>query len=282
MTSPLGHEACSELLRPYLEGALDAARAADVRAHLAACADCEAERRALAALLEDVGAPLTEEERGWLRSGVRAAITGPTGSPAPRARRRGGLETWLGRLAPALAAAAVVAVAAVALSNVGGIGDEGGGGATAGDAGGERQRGARVEAPGVAVELPAPRFETAGGTLSVDALRREGRRGRTFRAAAEALAAARVSDAQRRARLATLAQQAAEAGAAVRACGETVLAGSEAVPLTGALGEFEGERALALGFVSVERRDARYSFWVWRAGSCEVPLTSLEGDVPAG
>lgn len=103
----IDHEMCSELLRPYLAGQLDAPRERLVADHLAGCSDCGLELQAVRGLLSVTEAPLTELERAGLTRGVRIAL-----SPAAR-------ESWWDRIgrraAPALGAAALIVVVGVAI-----------------------------------------------------------------------------------------------------------------------------------------------------------------------
>jgi Putative zinc-finger len=108
----IDHDMCSELLRPYVAGQLDAPRERQVADHLAGCSDCSLELQAVRGLLSvtepsETMAPLSELERAGLTRGVRIAL-----SPAPRES----LWDRIGRrAAPALGAAALLVIVAVAI-----------------------------------------------------------------------------------------------------------------------------------------------------------------------
>lgn len=103
----INHEMCSELLRPYLAGELDAPQEQRVADHLGACPECSRELQVVRGLLSPTEAPLTEMERADLARAVRLAL-----APAQR-------ESWWDRLgrraAPAMGAAALLAIVAVAV-----------------------------------------------------------------------------------------------------------------------------------------------------------------------
>lgn len=94
----MDHQDCSELLAPFARGELDRARGLEVEEHLAGCAECSAELRAILALTSLPSAVPTPDERRALRTAIRPA------RPA-----------WRMRLAPALGAAATLVIVAIGI-----------------------------------------------------------------------------------------------------------------------------------------------------------------------
>lgn len=155
------HERCSELLREYLEGALEERAAASVAAHLESCDDCAAELAGLTALVAPV-AELTPGERDELRRAVRA---GARPEPAPgrviELPDRSTSTARGGRIAGALGAVAAVAALALGVAYL-----SGGAGTLRGD---DEAGGAGMEAAAPEVG-PRPVFDASGEEASVAAL----------------------------------------------------------------------------------------------------------------
>ena len=103
----LTHEECSIRLEAYVSDRLDQTARREIDAHLAGCPDCSLELVALRALQAVQVEPMTGPERERVSSAVRAALAAP--------ERRGFLERFGSRFAPALGAVALVVIAAVAL-----------------------------------------------------------------------------------------------------------------------------------------------------------------------
>jgi hypothetical protein len=265
----IDHATCSELLRPYLEGSLDAARADAVEHHLASCPSCEAEQRALGALLRAPDASLRPGERDRLRNAVLDA-TGVGTTPSTTAPRR-----WASRLAPAVGAAALLLVVAVGVRLVGGGAGGGAGGrdaATAGrssdlrstEAGGEQTTsGAGPARPG------APRFDSAERALTERDLVELGRTGFSARSAKIARS---PSD--------------AEATLGSRLVKELALAAPSAVApqvrrCARVASGRTGDRPVvpAYGADNLDGLLDRFQIWVWPRGSCDAPLIYQAGRI---
>lgn len=103
----LTHEECSDRLEAYASDRLDQSARREIDAHLADCADCSLELVAVRALRAVQVEPMTGPERERVANAVRAAV-----SVAPR---KGLVERFGSRFAPALGAVALVVIAAVAL-----------------------------------------------------------------------------------------------------------------------------------------------------------------------
>ena len=133
---------------------------------------------------------------------------------------------------------------------------------------------------------PPPYFEPQPRVLSEDALHRLGRKRDPFAAFRFGYALGDGTD--REALTNALAMASPEPGE-VRACANGVVdSDANALPAYGALGTFEGEYALVLGFVTTLRDSAalsRYDIWVWRFGDCSSavdrlnPITRLQGQI---
>ena len=113
MNPTMDHERCSELLRPFVDGALDRAAEAEVRAHLDSCEQCTIELEVVRRLIAPETS-LTEDESRNLRRQVLAAIDTPepqrvTEVVPLRARR------W--NLGQALGVAALLVVGVVFVAN---------------------------------------------------------------------------------------------------------------------------------------------------------------------
>jgi hypothetical protein len=290
MIPGLDHESVSSLLRAHVEGSLDDRVAAAVELHLVACRECEAERRALAALAR-ADEPMTDLERARLRAAVRDA----TGTSATRRRPR-----WGARVAATIAAAAllVVVVGAGALFlGSGGPADEGaavdapGGGGPAKqrfESAGKnalRSRGERVAAASSPPPSAArPRFATTATRADVTQLRRVGRAGPPFVTYKQTYRAADAGPLERR-YLELLGRDApADLRRQVGECGRRVLQ-SQDYPVVAAYGarvELEGRRTLVLGFAwapGEQGRLDRFQLWAWPKGQCDTPVSYQAGRI---
>jgi hypothetical protein len=288
----------TDLLRPLLMGELTEQQSAAVEDHLAACADCRSERRALEIMLSETPA-MDEVERARLRRGVAEALQAET-TPSPR--RKPGL---LPRFAPALGAAAtilLVAAGAVWVATYLGDGADEAALAPVEDApdeafdepagapfmGGQDAAPAQEEAGQLATqsgrlltstatgEGPQPVFRAEVGEFGPAALSRLGSSREPFTSFASYHAAAATSAAQRRF-VDMLAERAdATVRPQVRACAETVLSDppGAVLPAFGATGTFQEEPALVLGFVHAPAPGPldRFMLWVWPRGDCGMIL----------
>ena len=99
-------DAFANALSAYLEGELDGAQAAAVRAHATTCADCGALLADLEGIVAQAAALPTLTPSRDLWSGIESRIEAPVVPIAERAARRGGLRGFL--RSRALAAAALV------------------------------------------------------------------------------------------------------------------------------------------------------------------------------
>jgi anti-sigma-K factor RskA len=107
MTMP-GHEELRARIGPFLLGALTDAEAAEVRAHIATCAECAAEARTMQAVTDEIAWSVEPiDPPPAVRASVMAAVAAqqPRGSVAPR-----GVKAMRLR-APWLAAAAAIVLA---------------------------------------------------------------------------------------------------------------------------------------------------------------------------
>ena len=302
------HERFSELIGPYLRRELTVDDARELEEHLASCAVCRAEAEGARALLESTTG-LTAAERGSLHAAVTAAI----GRPEKQARVVPLRPRWAGaaKFMSAAAAVALIAVAGIWATNSGvmeGSDD------SAADGGG-----ANVEAPegGLderAMASPEPLFldqesadllsdadqQSGGGDAEVTSedasgnkfaqtpLARRGledyaERGSLFKAFALNYVAP-VPDRDARHALLRLADQApaAEFEDQVNECGGGFLARNpgSAISVAAVLGNFEGEEALVIGFVTTEAPSGdldRYTYEVWRINDCSSPITTFGG-----
>lgn len=304
MDDQMTHERCSELLAGYVRGDLPRDLAGEVRDHLAECADCRAEERALAAMAAPPSAaPMDDLERARLHRGLAqelfsgratADVVG-VASNAPR---------WAKWVAPAAAAAAVLA-GIVVVTNIGGGTDEDvaqlsaeaevDGGADGGDRTADAQapapEGAKAGAGGTSRSLGAaadqeslqfsaaavPRFDARAGTLTNEELSDIGRSGDLFRSFVNAYAPSDAPDVYEE-HIAQLARDAGDARVEVEECAATLPRDDTTIPVYGALGEYDGTDALVLGFVTSDPgSDAldRYVMWVWARGDCSQPIYTL-------
>lgn len=85
------HDALSELLPWYVTGQLDAVETARVGAHVAECAECQAEVALQKRLAAEVARLPLDVERGWAR--MRGQIEANDDAPAPGRPSR---SAWLG------------------------------------------------------------------------------------------------------------------------------------------------------------------------------------------
>ena len=109
----LTHEEVSAALSVYAQGGVDAARGAEIEAHLEGCPDCRQELQGVMALTmapsglpSELSEPMSELERASLHREVRSALVAPAPSRS---------ERWGRRFAPALGAAALLALIAVGI-----------------------------------------------------------------------------------------------------------------------------------------------------------------------
>ena len=106
-----GHVEIVSLLPWYVAGCLDEHERARVEAHLADCAECQAELKAerrIASLLEDIPAPEGDVEAGWRR--MQARLAAPRSPPPQAARAAAGWRRFW-RIEPAWASWALAAQA---------------------------------------------------------------------------------------------------------------------------------------------------------------------------
>ena len=103
------HQALRELLPWHVTGQLDAADQARVEAHLADCAECQADVRFQRRLEAEVARLPVDVEQGWSR--MRQQLEG--GVPSSRPTRRPAPVMWMGW---AVAASLVLAVGGAAMS----------------------------------------------------------------------------------------------------------------------------------------------------------------------
>jgi hypothetical protein len=309
MSSHLTHERCSELLAAYLAGELDHEQHRLVQDHLEHCAQCSAERAALAALRsDDEGGGLTAGERAVLRKGVLDAIREPDATSPLQDESDavvvplGGRGARAGKYLGIAAMLAILAVGSLFVLRGGGLGVSGGddgdaessfGGAEdSGEAGGgdedaPRTGGAEEES----FSLPRawnvrPQVQSDRGVISEGDLDRLGRRAAPAPAdsaltdESEELRNSLLSD---RAPEKSLARLGARAGAAlapdVAECGRTALAELERPGLAtyATTATIEGEDVVIIAFVTGDRTPDRYAVFAFPRGDCTTILTSTEG-----
>jgi Putative zinc-finger len=304
MRTPIDHAQCSELLADHVHGALDDDRRAAVDEHLSGCSDCSAERSALAALAGAEGAAMTAAERERLHSGVMAATHVQRAIVV--APRRG----FGARLYPALAAAATLvgliaggvylstegaddAPTEVALdeadqptprpqtedSDLQESAPEASGAAKVGNRSSQfdAAQGQTLEAASLSGV-----FVTDAGELTTKSLRRLGHREEPFQTFRSLL----VSDVPdvRPDLLSSVLDQTPDAYSNdVGSCAQQVFDADRTTVLTyGALGRYEKEDVLALGFVASPgdgRRLDQYQIWLWRQGDCSFPRQIFSGSI---
>jgi hypothetical protein len=308
MDEPMTHERCSELLRDYVRGELGRAVEDEVRTHLAQCADCSVEERALTALL-GAPEPMDDVERARLhRALAQELYTTPANADVAATGSAG--RPWQRWVVPALGSAAAVLVVVLVLAS-GGIsitgGDEdpesgmsapaqeradgGAADASGGGGGGTGRTGdramkldeAQIEAARAAPAGPRPEFDADAGSLTVADLSGIGRSSELFRSFSTSYAAGDIPALEEEF-LRVLEKSAGSAGAEVTECAGTLPQDGTLLPAFGALAEYEGEDALVLGFVTGDSGSSldRYLMWVWARGSCRQPIETLfeEIDTP--
>jgi len=267
----LTHERCSELLRPYVEGQLDAAGTADVAAHLESCPGCALEHAALLAMSRPVE-PLSEEE---LRS-LRAAVKESTRQVDEVGRAREGRRErrpWA-RLAPALGAAAVVVLLGIwVASGPFGVvtGSSGDAGSTAGGASSEQSTDEALR-PGKEGASADPVWLKTRPDLTPTELKRRGRLGLPFQRFANAYVAEDASSAREPLLDALVVKAPAELESQIRECAGIIFAGEDtALPAFGTRATLDGREALVLGFTWSDEGGAldRFMVWAWGAGACD-------------
>jgi hypothetical protein len=280
MTRQLDHEACSTLLKPYVEGALDEDSAEAVARHLGGCDRCRSEHDAVGALLALEVAALTTDERARLRNRVRAESARPADVvPLPTRSRARAL---LG------AAAAVLVLAAGGFYFGGATGGGGAGSAGGGALESPRQRFERARAPAgtdtggksTLSRGPAPRFDRVA-RLGDDSLKRLGSTAPPLTAFARAYRAADVPALKDR--LLTDLERAAPARAReqIRRCAGAVLDRYTALPAYAAVGRLGERRVLVTGFAWTDggTRLRRFQMWAWPRGSCASPVAYEAGRI---
>ncbi|HVL65393.1 MAG TPA: zf-HC2 domain-containing protein [Actinomycetota bacterium] len=309
----IDHERCSELLGPYAAGELPEEETAAVAAHLEACDDCRAELQAVVALLEPVGG-LGPGERDSLRRRVAAelGIGTPGGEVVALPGNRRG---WGPRLAGGLAAAASVVAIVGGIILVGGNGtdDEAGSdgaaieapfGATTGprplfDSGtadavtAEAAEAADAGAGGGDSEAEGAEAETASsaGVARTSAparvrraeLQRLGATSEPFVSFARAYRAPLDPGLQHAFLEELIAAAPEELWDQIEECGQEVVEANDRVlPAYGAHRRFGAKNVLVLGFATASERNAPidgFLFYLWPEGSCELPSTSIGGQI---
>jgi hypothetical protein len=286
----LNHELCSEYLPRFLAGDLEPERRAAVELHLADCAECRAERRALEAL-DVVGPKLTSAERAELHAVLDREL--PEVADRVAVLASGGAERrprWRSRLAPALGAAALVVIVAVGVATLGGAFGDGAGQEAfemSGE-GGRADSGAGQEAESAPAELspPAagPRWIGSLGSVTPAELSRKGERGRELRFVAESFQAAGAQDKSRAFTDELVTRAPAGLEDAIRACVKRVTElGYTALPAFGARARLEGREVLVLGFAWTPARGEldRFMVWAFAGGTCD-PVSYQAGSVAEG
>lgn len=311
MDEAMTHDRCSELLRGYARGELPDDVSGEVRAHLATCAECRAEERAVAALAvtDEVDArPLDDVERARLHRGLAQEVFTARAN-ADVAGGPGRERRWVRWVAPAATAAAVLAGVLV-MTLGGGSGDDAGqtalqpfsaeneGGAEAGGAddsatqsqaggGGKledkdgRRRGLTAASGQASTdfagpEQPAPSFDPDRGTITASELSEIGR-GHLFVSFADAYRPKDGPGLYDRF-LEVLTTEATGLGPQIEACAATLPQDGSLIPAYATAGEYDGRRALVLGFVTGDpgsRKLDRYLMWVWEIDVCEQPIDTL-------
>ena len=303
MTTSGSHERFSELIGPFLREELPQEDARALEEHLSTCGGCRAEVAALRALTAASG-NLTEVERRDLHAEIKTALgEAPAAAVVPLSPR------WA-TAAKALSAAAAVALIAAAGIWVGTSGTDDSGSDTAAGGGGSTAEAPAAES--AKEGRPRPSFlgatplaaqdsgddeesennggddATEQGVLSALELNQQllanlAEEGPLFQDFAGYYSAPVPAETTQRTLL-NLAKQAPGAGlrAQVEDCGDDFLASRPGTALSVAalLGNFEGEGALVIGFATTEDPSGplnRYTYVIWRAGSCEAPLSLFGG-----
>lgn len=296
MTTSGSHERFSELIGPFLREELSQEDARALEEHLSTCGGCGAEVAAARALTAVPGS-LTERERRDLHDGIAAAL-----GEAPAAGIVVPLSPRWATAAKVLSAAAAVALIAAAgiwVGTTGGSDDSGAdSGAGGNSAAPENLRESRPRPSFLGATALAAQDQgdadgsvenTEGGALSALAelnqqlLAGLAEDGSLFQNFADYYSAPVPAETTQRALLA-LAKQApgADFRAQVQDCGDDFLASRPGTSLSVAalLGNYEGEEALVIGFATTEDPSGplnRYTYVIWRAGSCDAPLSSFGG-----
>lgn len=301
MNDRLTHEACSELLLPYVQGELDGARAAAVRAHLETCDDCSSELAALRSLTAAEDAALTEIERQRLRKAVLNDVRPQTQAAVvpPPSRWRRGMAAYA-----SAAAVLVLLVAGGAWVFQGGLGgsDASDGEAVSGGADSELEDSDRGPAPAAeeggggdssragdsAYKLAArPTFAPYQGPIDDRGLREIGR-SRLF----ASLVSGDVgfeSDGRDsygpRSLLEALAEEAPDDLASeIQDCGRRSLqlAAGPALPTYATTATIAGRDVLVLGFASADSSSEvldRFLFVAWARGACDEIVDRVRGPI---
>ena len=316
MDEPMTHDRCSELLPGYVRDGLPREEADQVRTHLAGCAECRAEERAVAATVRSSALdarPLDDMERARLHRGLAQELFTPrTGAAAPTPEAK----TWRRWIVPAAAAAALLAGAAVMTlggggssaemaqisADQGGADNDGGAGAEGRD-GVEDSAGSGVKAENKAAperateslnaasgaatqadmggpEEPTPQFFPALGVLTPADLSQIAR-GHLFQSFVDAYGPEDGPRVYPRF-LARISEEAVGIGPEIEECAATLPQDGSLIPAYGALAEYRGERVLVLGFVTHDedsRRLNRSLLSVWERERCEEPVDTLSQDI---
>lgn len=293
--NPIDHDRCSELLPSYVRGDLRPVDSEAVAGHLADCAQCTKEHRALVALLEGEEPGLDHEERQWLHRSVRAALADRAPLPESQALQR---RARFGELMGAAAVVALLAVGGVWLAtqdedgaDFGTTAEKEAAEAPAADAAARAlldgtvffDRDAGVVDKQDLLALGRRGFSTGSRGRTSVALQVEGDEERAEQEAAGTAAGAGSGDAVNE-----LANAAPSGAELVRRCAQVVVANQpyRIAPVYGAFGKLLRDdrkvKVLVLGFrFSSESSGAldRFMVWVWPRGSCGIPLHVLQDDI---
>ncbi|MGI8407069.1 MAG: anti-sigma factor family protein [Actinomycetota bacterium] len=277
--SDMTHERCSELLPRLLAGGLGADDAIAVELHLEGCPECRLELKGLSALAEGL-TPLTDFERARLRHAVRAGL------PHSDTASQEASPLWR-KAAPFLSAAAALLILGFGIASLelGGA-DEGSDSAAGGTETSDELQGSTEDAGQAAPEGPdsvaagepagvegnqgteaadgalsetlqavtAPDYRSGGSFNRLRRLEHQAQTRDPYKTASQTYdpgAAGR----DRRNLLSSLERSAnldGRSGKTLRACAETIFAGStaELLPVFGAFGKLNGRSALVLGFIA--------------------------------
>lgn len=310
MTTTGRHDRFSELIGPYLRRVLSVDDARDLEEHLATCAECRAEVSGARSLIAEPGGELTDAERASLH----AAVTDAIGRPSEERTVVPLTPRWAGA-AKFLTAAAAVAVVVAGGIWAGTSGNRGGSDsavdapAQLGEAEGGGDGGAGYTTPQplfLGAELPALEQEaddegaeedeespeevttdTAGNPLAQglarDNLSSFAQKGDLFLNFTRAYVAPIPRSVAQRT-LVDLAVQAPSHDYEVQVndCGGDFLERNpgSAISVAAVLGNFEGDQALVIGYVTSEAPSGelnRYTYVVWRIGDCTSPITTFGG-----
>ena len=319
MTDSFDLDHVSGSLPAFLAGELARDEADRVIEHLAECAACRQEARAVELLRGPAGDPMTSSERLALEHRVMAGIAGDDPTPAPVRKRTPGRA----RLAQALGAAAVLATVGTffylgGMSGGDGQSDAGSGisggdtvdeagepemdrearrgdsgtdslaDAAGGSGGGAADAGKSAGAGVPASNVPGPRFSIAADPYTPADLERLGESGLDSVRFANYYSA---DDADGRFTLLEQLVRSADktSGASVAAqveeCGTQVLDSKDPIiPTFGAIGRLRDQDVVVLGFAWTRRATGpldRYMVWAWERGSCDTAVDFVDGRIEA-